>query len=402
MLEHEDEDEPVVLTVGSDFKKGVSCSLATGITATTSQSKKVRGKLITALILCFVFMIVEIAGGFIANSLAILTDAAHLLSDVSGFGVALFANYVASQSNLSTHTFGFHRIEVLGALVSVLSTWLVTGILLWEAVNRIRHPVEVNGKLMFVLALVGVAVNALNFFVLGHHGHSHGEEGGCSHGHDHGEGHGHEHGEHAGHSHDHTDGEAEEPRNINLHGAVLHVIGDLVQSLGVAVAGALIWIKQDDPRWGVVDPICTFLFAFLVLLTTRAILRDISDILMERVPRAHDAENIQDGLEKVGGVTEVHDLHVWALKPGVTLLAVHLNLEAGTDQHAVLEQATIYCRSLGIEHTTIQLIRDGEECCGQNVGLLTGSNSQNRLNVPANGGHGGGCGGHSHGAHDHS
>lgn len=149
----------------------------------------------------------------------------------------------------------YHRIEVLAALASVLCSWAVTGILVAEAVHRIVNPTPVNGKLMFFLALAGIAINVLNLLILGghhhhgvgghdhDHGHSHGEEV-HSHGHSHGaDGHSHSSG---GHSHDHGH-KGHDDANINLRGAVIHVLGDFVQSIGVAAAGALIWWKQVMP-----------------------------------------------------------------------------------------------------------------------------------------------------------
>ncbi|KAK9861403.1 hypothetical protein WJX84_006624 [Apatococcus fuscideae] len=238
-----------------DMRRTGACVLAEGQeeVGSSAQQSQVQKRLIWALIICFIFMIVEVVGGYLANSLAIMTDAAHLLSDVSGFAVALFAGVFATRKSGDTHTFGYHRIEVLGALASVLSSWLVTGILVYEAIQRIIEPVAVNGKGMFALAVGGLLVNLINFFILGAHGHaghshgghSHGEhahshgENGHSHGHEHGHAHGNSHGSHDhGHSHD------DESESINLRGAVLHIIGDLVQSIGVAIAGALIWWKQ--------------------------------------------------------------------------------------------------------------------------------------------------------------
>ncbi|KAK9817220.1 hypothetical protein WJX72_011227 [[Myrmecia] bisecta] len=335
------------------------CALADGAQAKdVVERKNVQTKLLWALVLSFSFMLLEGAGGLVAHSLAIMTDAAHLLSDVSGFAVALFAGYYAAKRSKSTHTFGYHRIEVLGALASILSLWLVTGILVYEAVFRVLHPVSVNGKMMFFLALAGVGVNIAIFAILGGH-HVHGP--GSSHNHSHGEGDDHAHG-HAGPGHEHQEGEQNGSANINLRGAVLHVLGDLVQSLGVMVAGVLIWWKQDDPRWQLADPICTFLFAGVVLFTTRAILTDIADVLMERVPRSMCADTIQAELCQIEDVASVHDLHVWALTPGIPLLVAHVCLKPCADPPAVLCRVTDYCRAAGIQHTTIQLVADEQDC----------------------------------------
>ncbi|KIZ03076.1 solute carrier family 30 (zinc transporter), member 2 [Monoraphidium neglectum] len=395
------------------------CFLSEGQAQSAQQYNSVQRKLILACVLCFAFMVVEVIGGWIARSIAIMSDAAHMLSDVSSFLVAIFAAWAATQPGTQLYSFGYHRAEILGALVSVLIIWLVTGALVFEAVQRTINPVRVDGKreragrpgqaadelrgpgrgaaigVMFIISLAGIVFNVLVYLALGVHGghghsHDHGGGGGCSghghghghahadeadeehahdHDHDHGShGHGHEHGHghdhHHGHSHsDHSScgghgagaaaggqqqqqqaaagggsgvviavpesklliqqtgareievrcelpistaapGAAGAPAaaaraqrqaarasggghsdNINLRGAVLHVIGDLVQSVGVALAGLLIWLHPDDPRWYIADPICTFLFSVLVLWTTKNILSDIVAVLMERAPQ---------------------------------------------------------------------------------------------------------------------
>ena len=160
---------------------------------------QVQRRLLAGLVIASLFMVVEAVGGFWAHSIAIWTDAAHLLSDVSGFAVALVAARVAARAAKGDHTFGFHRIEVLGALASVAMTWFVTGILVIEAAGRVAHPKPVDGRLMFILAAAGVVVNLVLMAVLGGHhhhgpgGHDHGEEegGGCGHSHGHGHAHAH-------------------------------------------------------------------------------------------------------------------------------------------------------------------------------------------------------------------
>lgn len=338
-------------------------------------------------------MCVELGGGIYAHSLAIVTDAAHLLSDVSGFAVSLFAAYYAAKKSHVHFSYGYHRIEVLGALASILSVWLVTGILLWEAVQRVINPEPVNGKVMFILAVIGVFVNIMLMVVLGGHGHSHGDA------HDHDHEHSEEsssllapveegrrragdavsnHRKHEGHNHAHGDrgddpdelihvnvsqrhGDREE-KNINVQSAFIHVLGDLVQSVGVAVAGALIWWHQDDPRWALADPICTFLFAALVLWTTFSILRNVGDVLMERAPRGTKVDVLVDNIMQIDDVCDVHDLHVWSLTPGIPLLCAHVVVDSARHASRVLHDVTRYCRAQGIEHTTVQL-EVGEACC---------------------------------------
>ncbi|KAL4857503.1 Zinc/cadmium resistance protein [Chlorella vulgaris] len=458
----------------STFPRNMSmCQLAGGASdEETLAHKRIQRKLIAALCLAFVFMIVEVVGGIYAHSLAIITDAAHLLSDVSGFAVAVLAAFWAKRKSQEHFSYGYHRVEVLGALASVMTVWLVTGILLFEAVQRMINPEPVNGKVMFIIACLGVGVNLLMLAIFGHnhgpgascshshgaqdhgssdpaaHNHSHGGGGGCkdsddlesgrshsydehthshSPGHEHAAGHpcshgnthhgpscsdgegereealrlldsgrtpilaappsSHLHGSSCGHDHSsggggHTHahgpldaagggggapaaaagGHSHDHSNLNLRGAVIHVIGDFVQSIGVAIAGALIWWHQDDPAWYIADPVCTLLFALLVLWTTKAIMRDISDVLMERVPRGLCIKTINDDLSRVAGVEAIDDLHVWALTPGIPLMCAHVVLADGADPTTVLHALTQHCRSLGIEHSTIQLTTTSIPC----------------------------------------
>ncbi|GAX80691.1 hypothetical protein CEUSTIGMA_g8126.t1 [Chlamydomonas eustigma] len=347
------------------------CFLAGGNKIDKSQ-RTVQCKLLAACILCFIFMLIEVAGGYIAGSVAIMADAAHMLSDVAGLGVSLFAAWAVTKKSHISYSFGYHRAEILGALLSILVIWAVTGALLVEAVQRILEPQEVDGKIMFIIAVAGIVFNLVVGSVLGHgghghaghdHGHSHGpkrerKSPGASHnhgdvehgheghdhaghvlevhahaGHAHGEGDQHDSHEHAGHIHnaegdndpheheqEHGEGEGhddhEEEGNINLRSAMLHVLGDLVQSAGVAIAGLLIWYKQDDTRWHIADPICTFVFAIIVLFTTVSIVRDIINTLMERAPKNLDMQALLLALKEIHGVSDVHDLHVWNLSSG--------------------------------------------------------------------------------------
>eukprot|EP00891_Asterochloris_glomerata_P007733 jgi/Astpho2/7733/e_gw1.00116.13.1_t len=310
-------------------------------------------RLAIAIVLCTIFMIGEVVGGVYAHSLAVLTDAAHMLSDVSAFAISLFAGIYALRAAGVDHTFGYHRVEVLGGMLSVLIIWVVTGVLVFEAVQRCRHPEDVDGKIMFILAVSGIVVNLLTLAVLGgQHGHSHG-------GHDHGHG-SHSHG---GHEHSHHGGASTSaPRlheSLGMKGAVIHVLGDCVQSAGVALAAILIWVK---PEWKIADPLCTFVFAILVLLTTRGMVRDILDIVMERVPRGLDIEHLADGFNAIEGVKDIHDLHVWAIKPGMLVLAMHVDILPDEDAAEVLRRITKRCRARGIDHSTIQLSAHGEVC----------------------------------------
>eukprot|EP00271_Cylindrocystis_brebissonii_P008161 TRINITY_DN22175_c0_g1_i1.p1 TRINITY_DN22175_c0_g1~~TRINITY_DN22175_c0_g1_i1.p1 ORF type:complete len:545 (+),score=86.51 TRINITY_DN22175_c0_g1_i1:165-1799(+) len=207
-----------------DLECSATCELtdcADASSADMAEREEVRRKLVWAIALALGFMIVEVAGGLWANSLAILTDAAHLLSDVAGFAISLFAIWMASWRATPKHTFGFHRMEILGALVSMQLIWMITGILLYEAIQRlITESGEVDGRLMFFTAASGVGVNILMTMLLGHH-HGHGHDN--SH-----KGHGHSAPSMAGansahaHAHSHAHGDHDHDHSAHSHGAHGH------------------------------------------------------------------------------------------------------------------------------------------------------------------------------------
>ncbi|KAG7394076.1 hypothetical protein PHYBOEH_005855 [Phytophthora boehmeriae] len=345
----------------------------------TDNAKRAQRKLQLACVCSLLFMAAEVVGGFLAGSLAIMTDAAHLLSDVAGFCISLFAIWVSTLPASNRLSFGFQRAEVIGAVTSVLVIWVLTGVLVYAAVERFMECLEpnpkehVNGKLMFIVACIGLFVNLILMQILGHghshgggggHGHSHGGE---SHGHSHGsssseeEGHGHAHGHgHGGHGHSHG-GDLENGmngakakakknlENLNIQAAYIHALGDFIQSVGVCVAGGLIWYK---PEWQIADPIATFVFSVLVLGTTIGIVRDSIHVLMEGTPEGIHADEIEKGLLACKTVEAVHDLHIWSLSAGLPSLSVHL---ISKDAETALHAAQRYLMSMGITHTTIQV-----------------------------------------------
>jgi len=328
--------------------------------------KKARYSLILALILTTIFMVGEIIGGWVANSLAIMTDAAHLLTDIGAMLLSLFAMWIANRPPTSSLSFGFHRAEILGALASVLMIWLLTGILIYEGIQRIINPPDsVNGKIMFIIACGGLFINILDAIILhwgaGGHGHSHG-------GHSHAGGGGHSHQKKKKkQSHSHliaTNVEDQDPenkiedkksvRNINVHSAYIHVLGDCFQSIGVMIASALIWIK---PNWKIADPITTFIFSIIVLMTTIQLLKQSLGVLMEAVPSDIKVSEVrEDLLDRIPGVSEVHDLHIWSITLGKPALSVHLTISPEVDSEVVLQMANkILDEEYSIKHTTIQI-----------------------------------------------
>ncbi|CAN0854436.1 Metal tolerance protein B [Linum grandiflorum] len=314
-------------------------------------------KLSGLVVFYLVVMAVEIIGGMRANSLAVLTDAAHLFTDVAGFAVSLFTLWVSGWKATSDHSFGFSRLEVLGALLSVQLIWVISVVLIYEAVNRILHKqAEVKGGLMFLIAAFGFVINLIMVLWLGHDhsGHAH-------HDHDHNHHHHHDHNHHHAHdAHEETDlvlGSAPKTKflNINVQGAYLHVIADLIQSVGVMIAGAVIWAK---PQWLVVDLICTLVFSTFVLFTTLPMLTDIYNILMERTPRDINLVKLENDLISIAGVREIHDLHVWSITVGKRVLSCHVIADEpeGNNSRELVDKIKDYCREkYRICHCTVQI-----------------------------------------------
>ena len=389
------------------------------------QRQKVVTKLKIACCLCASFLIVEVIGGLWSGSLAILSDAAHLMADLASFAVAIGASHLASLPSNSQHTYGLKRTESLAALFSMTSLAVVSVWLAFEALQRGYHIVNkmedkivpIDGKLMSSIAAIGVVVNVALALVLGEH-HVH-MPGGGGHDHDHG-GHGHDHdhnhGGHeenssciggAGHDHDHShehqndsatdcddddvegntkdnghahaengtevvdkltghsygsieqshelppsknNANAEETkRNINLHAAYLHVMGDLAQSVAVLIAGLVIWKK---PEWRIIDPVVTLLFCTIVLYSTISVLRASISVLLEEVPPTVNWDEIHQGIASVPGVSNVHCLHIWSISHGEPTLSVHAS---AVDADKALVDINKVCNKFGIHHATLQV-----------------------------------------------
>ncbi|XP_078039284.1 proton-coupled zinc antiporter SLC30A2 isoform X2 [Augochlora pura] len=295
--------------------------------------KKARKKLLIASTLCVIFMIAEIVGGILSHSLAIATDAAHLLTDFASFMISLFSIWVSSRPATRKMPFGWYRAEVIGALTSVLLIWVVTGILFYLAVERIIHQdFELNATVMLISSIVGVAVNLVMGVSLHQHGHSHG--------HSHQNEYERSKSSQLGNLEDQTDeheAHDEDKSNINVRAAFIHVLGDFIQSIGVFVAALIIYFK---PTWRIVDPICTFLFSLLVILTTVAIIKDVMNVLMEGIPKGFDYSQVESTFMNINGVVKVHNLRIWALSLDKTALSAHLAIKPGTKPQDILRIAT--------------------------------------------------------------
>jgi zinc transporter 2 len=252
---------------------------------------------------------------------------------VLAFLISLFAIWIARRPAGGALTWGSHRYEMVGAVLSVVLIWILTVVLCMEAVDRILRPEEVDGRVMFVTALLGLLVNLgmmkiLHQDVGGHGGHSH------SHG-------GHSHGSH---------------ENLNVSAAFIHVVGDLVQSIGVMIAAAVIWAQ---PALTIVDPICTFVFSILVLFTTYGVMRAALTSALGSAPAHVSLPALARDLQALPGVRALYGLHVWeyggAGDKGRVALEAHLVVDSGGAMAGALAGALGVCGAHGITHPTVQV-----------------------------------------------
>ena len=309
---------------------------------------------------CCSFMIIEFICGYLAGSLAIMSDATHLLSDLAGFLISLFSLIVAMKPADRNFTFGYHRFEVLGALASILIIWGLTVWLLMAAVWRIKHPNPIVGFLMVCIAAGGLLFNIIMNRVLAYNPVVNSMDSGM--------------GAIKQSSEEeinfntnldeplinsNEDLESEELRhNLNadenpvIRAAYIHILGDMIQSAGVLLAALIIYFYQDThPGVRIVDPICTFCFAIVVLCTTIPVSRDWFFVLLDTTPRDVDIESLYNELSSIEGVVSVHDIHLWNISIGRPSIALHIICDKPKE---ILPIATQICKNFGIKHCTIQ------------------------------------------------
>ena len=305
---------------------------------------------------CCSFMIIEFICGYLAGSLAIMSDATHLLSDLAGFLISLFSLVVAMKPADRNFTFGYHRFEVLGALASIFIIWGLTIWLLMAAIWRIQHPNPIVGFLMVCIAAGGLLFNIIMNRVLAYNPVVNSMDSGM--------------GAIKKSSEDEInleepllnsseDLESEELKhNLNaddnpvIRAAYIHILGDMIQSAGVLLAALIIYFFQDShPGVIIVDPICTFCFAIVVLCTTVPVSRDCFYVLLESTPRDLDIESLYNELSLIDGVISVHDIHLWNISIGRPSIALHIICN---NPKEILKIATQTCKNFGIKHCTIQ------------------------------------------------
>src|SRR5438067_552215 len=276
-----------------------------------------------AFFLTLFILAAELIGGVLANSLALLSDASHVVTDIFALGLAWFAIAQAERPSNARKTFGYHRVGILAALVNAVTLIVIALAILWEAVQRFQHPEPVQPLFMFVSAAIGIGINLFIGFGL-----------------------------------------QKEGDNLNARAAALHVFGDVAASVGVIAAGIIILLSS----WTPTDPILSVGIALLIALGAWRILRETTDILLEAVPKDISMSRLVEDMKHIKGVQNVHDLHVWSITSGMYALSCHAlidNLPPSSSSPILQSLTTLLNDKYHITHTTIQFECNAHEgaCC---------------------------------------
>ncbi len=278
-----------------------------------------------AFFLTLIILVAELTGGLLANSLALLSDAGHVVTDIFALGLAWFAAVQAERPANASKTFGYHRVGILAALANAVTLILIAAAIIWEAIQRFQHPEPIQPLAMFIAAAIGITINLYIGFGL------HKEES-----------------------------------NLNVRAAMLHVFGDVGASVGVIVAGIIILLTG----WTVVDPLLSVGIALLIAVGAWRILRETTDILLEAAPKGISLPNLVSDIEHIKGVQSVHDLHVWSIASDRYALSCHTLIDnlPSRDSAIILQSMTnLLNEKYHIGHTTIQFESEAHDgtCCEQ-------------------------------------
>lgn len=282
-----------------------------------------KGRLGIAFVLLATFMVVEVIGGLVSESLALLSDAGHMFTDVLGLGMALAAIQLASRGSARTHhTFGLYRVEILAALANAVLLFGVATYVVIEAVGRFNDPPAVQTGVLLVVAALGLGANLVAFALL-------------------------------------REGARE---SLNMQGAYLEVLADTIGSVAVLLGGFVI----RTTGWGWVDPAVGVVIGLWILPRTLRLAAQAVRVLVQAAPAGVDLAALSSDLLAVDGVVDVHDLHVWTLTSEMDVASAHLMVAVGTDAHGVLDQARVVLRDgYRIEHATLQVEPDDHEGCAE-------------------------------------
>jgi cobalt-zinc-cadmium efflux system protein len=269
--------------------------------------------LIISLAITSTFLVVEVVGAYLSNSLALLADAAHMLTDVAALGLALLAIALARRPATATRSFGFLRAEILAALINAVTLIVAAIYIFYEAWERLQDPPEVQGNTLLIVAVAGLCANIAAALVLSRGG-------------------GHEH-------------------NLNQRGAFLHVMGDLLGSVATIVAALIIKFTG----WYAADPLLSAVIGLLVVYSAWSLLRESVDVLLEAAPRGMDVTQVRRAMMDVTGVRGVHDLHVWTVTSGLVALSAHVEIASLQNWSEIMGHLATKLRDeFDIAHVTLQ------------------------------------------------
>ena len=270
--------------------------------------------LLVALAITVVMMLAEIVGGLLSNSLALLSDAGHMLTDNLALLLSFFAMTFAAMPATHRKTFGFFRLEILAAFVNGVVLVLVSLYILYEAYLRIIHPEPVAGKLMLVVALIGLVANIIGAFVLNKHSST----------------------------------------SLNIRGAYLHILGDALSSVGVVIGGVIILYTG----WYLIDPILSILISLVIIYGAWALVKESVDILLESVPSHIDINTVAAEIQKIEGVREAYHIHVWTITSGVHAMSAHIIIDdqlVSRNRELLDRISAVVAEKFKVMHSTIQI-----------------------------------------------
>jgi cobalt-zinc-cadmium efflux system protein len=270
--------------------------------------------LLIALSITLLMMIAEVIGGLLSNSLALLSDAGHMLTDNLALLLSFFAMKFATMPATEKRTFGFYRLEILAALINGIILVVISLYIIYQAYLRMINPQRVEGMLMLIVAVIGLAANIIGAIVLMKHSHS----------------------------------------NLNIRGAYLHIVGDAFSSVGVVVGGVIILYTG----WYLIDPILSILISFVIIYGSWALVKESVSILLESVPSHIDIETVATAISKVRGVREAYHIHVWTITSGVHAMSAHVLIDdqlVSRSRDLINDISTLLAEKFKILHSTIQL-----------------------------------------------
>ena len=271
-----------------------------------------RDRLVAVFALTLVVFLIELVGGLVSNSLALLADAGHMLTDVAGIGLALLAIWFAGRPARGDRTFGYLRLEILAAVVNAVLLFGVSAFILVEAWRRLSDPLEIATGLMLAVALLGLATNAVSLFLL----------------------------------------RKAQGESLNMRGAYLEVMGDFAGSGAVIVAAIVIALTN----WTPADAVASAVIGLLILPRTWSLLREAVDVLLEAAPKGINLADVRSHILRAEGVADIHDLHAWTITSGLNVVSAHVVLAEGANPPKVLDElCSCLSGDFDIEHSTFQL-----------------------------------------------